>query len=72
MESIISRPCREVTPSWAIEGRIARARRLSPDQVEAALAFLARYDGDIFDAVIEAGETWNDGTAGGIPLGASR
>jgi hypothetical protein len=45
---------------------------LSPDQVEAALAFLARYDGDIFDAVIEAGETWNDGTAGGIPLGASR
>jgi hypothetical protein len=35
---------------------------LSPDQVEAALAFLARYDGDTFNTVIEAAETWNDGT----------
>lgn len=64
METIMPRPRCGLAPSSVIQARIARARRLSPDQVEVALAFLARYDGDTFNAVIEAAETWNDGVTG--------
>lgn len=34
---------------------------LSADQLEAGLTWLARYDEEIFAAVLDAAATWNDG-----------
>jgi len=72
VETIISRPRRKLPSPSVIQARIARARRLSPDQVEVGLIFLAGYDSDIFNDVMEAAETWNDGMASAARWRASQ
>jgi hypothetical protein len=42
--------------------RLDQIQSLAPDQVEAGLAWLARNDPPTFDATIQAGRTWDDGT----------
>lgn len=61
MQTIISRPARPLPPDSVIRGRLARLNRLTPDQVEAGLVFLAGCGNDIFNAVVEAAEAWDDG-----------
>jgi hypothetical protein len=44
--------------------RIDRLAVLASDQIEAGLTWLAGHRPDIFDAVIDAARTWDDGQAG--------
>ena len=44
-----------------IRERLDRLRAIAPDQVEAGLAWLAGYHPVVFDAVLDAAETWDDG-----------
>jgi hypothetical protein len=46
--------------------RIDRLAVLASDQIEAGLTWLAGQRPDIFDAVIKAARTWDDGQAGDL------
>jgi hypothetical protein len=35
--------------------------QLTPDQIEAGMVFLSGYDPALFDLVVHAAQTWNDG-----------
>jgi hypothetical protein len=49
--------------------RIDRLAVLANDQIEAGLTWLAGHRPDIFDAVVNAARTWDDGQAWGpVPL----
>lgn len=61
METIFSRPRRPLPPDSVIRDRLARVARLTPDQIEAGLAFLAGCDDRTFNAIVEAAEAWDDG-----------
>jgi hypothetical protein len=66
MPTIISREHRHHTATpdpqrTELPARIARLATLAPDQIEAGLTWLATRRPDIFDAVIQAARTWDDG-----------
>ena len=63
MNDIISSQRRLHTPIRSRGTIRARLSLLSPDQVEAGMSWLAGYDPAIFDAVIDAAQSWNDGLA---------
>jgi hypothetical protein len=46
------------TPDRAIRERLGR---LTADQIEAGMVFLSGYDPDLFDLVVHAARTWDDG-----------
>jgi hypothetical protein len=68
MQTIISRPARQLPSDSVVRGRLARLDRLTPDQVEAALVFLAGCDNGTFNAIVEAAETWDDAAPRGAVL----
>lgn len=64
MNDIISSQRRPHTPipdHSAIRVRLGRLHFLTPDQIEAGMSWLAGHDPVVFDAVIDAARTWNDG-----------
>jgi hypothetical protein len=50
------------TPDQAIRERLGR---LTADQIEAGMVFLSGYDPDLFDLVVHAARTWDDGALSG-------
>jgi hypothetical protein len=51
-------------PVQAIRERLGR---LTSDQLEAGLVFLAGYDPVLFDLVIHAAQTWDDAGRSAVP-----
>jgi hypothetical protein len=55
-------------PVQAIRERLGR---LTSDQLEAGLVFLSGYDPALFDLVVHAAQTWDDGDGPGAEVNST-
>jgi hypothetical protein len=68
MRDIITDQSAQRIPAQVIRERLGR---LTSDQLEAGMLFLSGYDPDLFDLVVHAAQTWDDGDSSGAPADIS-